>query len=293
MYKVKVSIGIPIYYGETYLKETLENIIAQDFDDYEVIITDNNPGGEPEKIAINYSSNYDKIRYIKHEKKYGALYNWNSCIKNASGEYFIFAGAHDLWSANFLSQLVYELDRNNAAVLAYAPSYFMKAEGEVLSDNSGFVDTSNQPMVNGFNMVFWSGQEPLYGLIRMKAINNTRLQKDIVGSGAVWISELSLYGNFVIVPTVKRYRRINRKETSREERLSRYYKTLFSKRKLRCFPFVSMYFYFLGVALLPKVKFVNRCRIFVSILTNYPLRYGLDIVFDFLSIIKRLVNVKK
>ncbi len=283
----KVTVGIPIYYGEIYLKETLENILSQDYIDYEIVITDNNPGGEPEKIAQFYADKYEHITYIKHSKKIGALKNWNSCIENAKGEYFIFAGAHDLWSEGFLSQLVKTIEDNPDSVLVYAPSYFMTSDGVVLKNNSGFYDTSTLSVVSRFNMVFYGGQEALYGLMRTSIIKKTRLQLDIVGSGAVWLGEISLFGHFIIQPEVKRYRRINRKESTREERLSRYNKTLFSDNRIRFMPFLRMYFAFFKIPFMGKISIFSRFRIFISVLINFQIRYGHDLILDLISFIKR------
>jgi glycosyltransferase involved in cell wall biosynthesis len=190
----RVSIGIPIYRGESYLEETLKCLLGQTYTDYEIIIADNDPGGDAERIAEEYSKRYDFVHYKKHSKNIGALQNWNSLINHASGEYFICAGAHDLLSENALERMVNTLDHHQSVAIAYAPTHHISAEGIPFERNIGLLDTSGSHIVQRFNQVMWGNQEPLYGLMRMDFIRGTRLQKEIVGSGAVWLAEMAIFG---------------------------------------------------------------------------------------------------
>ncbi len=290
--KPKVSIGIPIYWGEIYLQETLESILNQTFQDFEIIIADNNPGGIPERIATMYSEQYETIKYIKHTKNVGALQNWNSLIKFAQGEYFIYAGGHDLWSENLMVRLVEILDFHPNTVNAYAPSFFFDKDIQQAKISSGFVDTSNSDIVARTNQILWAGQDSLYGLIRMAAIKKTRLQLAIVGSGAVWLSELSLYGDFVVCCKEKRFRRINRYEAGREARLNRYHKSLFSKQRKRLLPFWRIPFAYLTIPKAANIPFKKRFRIKKNLFLGSFLRYDNDLILDITSMLKRLLKLK-
>lgn len=285
----KVSIGIPIYYGELFLEETLISIFSQEYSDFEIIISDNNPGGKPQKIAEKYAREHENVTYIIHDENIGALQNWNYTIKISKGKYFILAGAHDLWSHNFLPALVEKLDNSPNAVLVHAPVEYISEKGEKLGYTTNLIDTSQLSDIERFNALFWMGHDALYGLIRMSAIKKTNLQKEIVGSGAVWLSELILQGHFLTCNTVTRYRRINRKKQSREEQLSRYYKTLFSKKKIRILPFWRFWLAYFGSIYVVRIGFRKQVRLFISILINFPLRFGINLFYlDIKSFITRL-----
>lgn len=290
--KPRISIGIPIYYGETFLKETLDNILEQNFNDFEIIITDNNPGGEPAEIAELYSKQYGNITYIKHKSNIGALINWNSIIDYIQGDFFIYAGAHDLWSPELLKKLLSLLENNEDAILVYAPSYWMSPEGEITSISTGFVDTTGQNIINRFNSIFWGGQDALYGLIKTSALKKTCLQKQIIGSGALWLSELSLIGNFIVCTDVKRYRRINRESQNREERLIRYHKTLFKKKRILLFPYWRFFFSYFSIFFKGKMSFYSRFRLIISIFSSFLLKYGHEMILDLISLIKRIIKLK-
>jgi glycosyltransferase involved in cell wall biosynthesis len=63
----RISIGLPIYNGEKYVKNRLDNILSQTFQDFEIIIYDNSNDSTP-KICREYAQNDDRIDYV-HEKK--------------------------------------------------------------------------------------------------------------------------------------------------------------------------------------------------------------------------------
>jgi glycosyltransferase involved in cell wall biosynthesis len=289
----KVTIGIPIYYGEIYLEETLKSILKQNYNDYKIIITDNNPGGKSMHIAQNYAEKYPNIHYTIHEKNIGALQNWNSTIRLAESKYYICAGGHDLWSENFLSSLVDILDKNPDVTLAYAPSIFMDEKGNSLEIPTSYANTTGLGTLARYNLMFWCGEDALYGLMRMNSIKNTRLQIETIGSGAIWLGELVIQGHFQVCPHAYRYRRINRKETSREDQLERYYKTLFSKERIRVFPVMRMGWGYLTSIGAMQIPINKKIKIFFSICTNFFIRYAHDLFYnDPISLIRRLFKGK-
>ena len=288
----RVSIGIPIYSGEIYLEETLESLLSQTFKDYEIIITDNNPGGIAEEIATRYAEKYSFIQYIKHKKKIGALQNWNSIIQYVRGEYFAYVGGHDLLSNDFLAKTTAILDRYNTVVLAYAPTIMMDSKGMFLDDNIGLLDTSNSSLIQRFNQVLWSNSEAQYGLIRTDIIKRTRLQKEIIGSGAVWLSEISIFGEFRVCNEIVRYRRTNREPQTKEEQLTRYHTTLFSKKRIRLLPHWRIPIQYLRVAFIGKMSVGTRIRLILNAGISSLLRYTPNMIYDIKSLIIRIPRMK-
>ena len=290
--KPRVSIGIPVYHGEGYLEETLKSLLNQTYKDYEVIITDNDPGGEAERIAEEYSEKYKFISYIKHPRNTGALQNWNSIVQYASGEYFMYAGAHDLLSENALEKMVDALDRYSSVVLAYAPTQFISSEGLPFDKNIGLLDTSGARTVHRFIQLMWANQEALYGLMRIDCVRRTRLQKEIVGSGAVWLAEMSIFGEFRLCTDIIRYRRSNRAIQNREEQRSRYHRTLFSKKRIRILPHWRIPFHYFLACFSGKMSPATRLRLICTVLVAGILRHGPDMIWDIGSLFKRIPRGK-
>lgn len=98
------SILIPAYKA-SFLKEALESVLSQTFDDYEVIIVNDN---SPENIDdIVHMFNDKHIRYYKNKKNCGAenvVDNWNICLSYAHGDYVVCMGDDDKVKPNFLEE---------------------------------------------------------------------------------------------------------------------------------------------------------------------------------------------
>ncbi len=68
---VVVSIGLPVFNGADFLTEALESILAQDFEDFELIIADNASTDDTPNICQRYADRDDRITYIRHPKNMG------------------------------------------------------------------------------------------------------------------------------------------------------------------------------------------------------------------------------
>ncbi len=69
----KVSIGLPVYNGEKYLAETLDGILTQTYQDFELIISDNASTDRTPEICRIYVQKDQRIRYHRNEKNWARL----------------------------------------------------------------------------------------------------------------------------------------------------------------------------------------------------------------------------
>ena len=67
-----VSIGMPVYNGEKYIREALDSLLAQTFTDFELIISDNASTDATEIICREYAAHYPQIRYVRQRVNRGA-----------------------------------------------------------------------------------------------------------------------------------------------------------------------------------------------------------------------------
>jgi glycosyltransferase involved in cell wall biosynthesis len=93
-----VSIIIPVYNGEKFIKETLESIFEQTFQDFEIIIVDDGSIDGTRNILEQYAG---KVTYIFQENS-GPSRARNTAIKIAKGKYVAFLDGDDLWTPNKL-----------------------------------------------------------------------------------------------------------------------------------------------------------------------------------------------
>ena len=112
----KVSIGLPVYNGENFLKYALDSLLSQTFRDFEIIISDNASTDNTPKICQEYVLRDKRIRYIRQNKNMGALWNFNFVLKQSNKEYFIWVSADDKLHPEFLEKNIDILEKNKNVV---------------------------------------------------------------------------------------------------------------------------------------------------------------------------------
>ena len=89
-----VSVVMPVYNGEKYLRESIDSILNQTYTDYEFIIVNDGSNDKTEEIILSYNDN--RIRYIKNEKNLQIVKSLNRGIELAKGRYIARMDADDI-----------------------------------------------------------------------------------------------------------------------------------------------------------------------------------------------------
>ena len=115
----KISVLVPTYNYARFLPEAIESILAQEFTDYELIISDDASTDESAEIIRRYAARDPRIRAEFHPVNLGMVPNWNWCLQQARGEYVKYLFGDDLLcSPQALGRLVALLDADPRIVLA-------------------------------------------------------------------------------------------------------------------------------------------------------------------------------
>jgi len=102
----QVSIGMPVYNGEPFIREALDSLLAQTFTDFELIISDNASTDGTEVICREYELKDDRIRYVRQAENRGPTANFQFVLDEAVGEYFMWAAADDRRHPDFVDLAV-------------------------------------------------------------------------------------------------------------------------------------------------------------------------------------------
>jgi len=93
-----VSIIVPVYNTEKFLKECLDSLLAQTYPNFEIVIVNDASSDNSEAIIQEYLKRYpEKIQYIKKAKNEGVSAARNTGIKAAKGQYIAFCDSDDVW----------------------------------------------------------------------------------------------------------------------------------------------------------------------------------------------------
>jgi glycosyltransferase involved in cell wall biosynthesis len=99
-----VSICIPTFNGEKYLRECLDSCISQQYPNYEIVICDDGSTDATVEIIEGYAKRNAAIRFFKNDRNKGLVGNWNHCIQMARGEWIKFVFQDDYITADCLRE---------------------------------------------------------------------------------------------------------------------------------------------------------------------------------------------
>lgn len=124
---IKVSICTPTYNNAACVKQLLDSISKQTYQDYEVVMTDDSTNTEIEELVKQYGAM--PIRYSHNTIKLGHIYNWNAAISKASGEYIKIMFSDDWFTYEYsLAEYVRLLDEHPDAGFAFSGSMQVSEE---------------------------------------------------------------------------------------------------------------------------------------------------------------------
>ena len=141
--ELKFSVCIPVYNAEKYIIECLESVIAQTYDDYEVIIVDDGSTDDSSRICDEYADKDSRFK-IFHQENKGPYYSRSEAIKRASGEYLVFLDADDLLDKMCLEYLNNILDTSvkDADIICFSHYAMYANKNVVRCVSQSFSDTT-------------------------------------------------------------------------------------------------------------------------------------------------------
>lgn len=124
-----VSIIMPNYNGEKYLKETIDSVIAQSYENWELIFVDDCSTDGSTQLVESYTD--ERIQVLKNQTNLGAAKSRNKGINLAKGKWIAFLDSDDVWDKDKLSKHI---------------AYMIKKQVEFSCTNYLVVDEQNNPI---------------------------------------------------------------------------------------------------------------------------------------------------
>ncbi len=127
----RVSVIIPIYNVEKYIASTVQSVLEQTHQNFEVLIVDDASPDRSVEICQQFTD--PRIKIIRQENRgpSGAL---NTGIRHATGEYIAFLDGDDLWLPEKLAKHVAHLENSPTVGLSFSRSSFIDEAGQPLGD---------------------------------------------------------------------------------------------------------------------------------------------------------------
>jgi glycosyltransferase involved in cell wall biosynthesis len=211
-----VTIGLPTRNRAGVIGPLLDSLLAQEYRNFELIISDNASTDDTADICERYAARDARIRVVRQETNIGLVGNHNFVLGEARGEYFCWSGDDDLYEPDFLSSLVAVLERDRSVGLAYCPVDWIDGAGRTVDRRVTPFHT--EPAGGRFEEIsraLWDRQEwaKITGVYRTEILRrcaplayNYGTQTDYSDSALCF--EMSAYGALVGFPKILLHKRI-------------------------------------------------------------------------------------
>jgi Glycosyl transferase family 2 len=203
MTRPKVSIGLPVYNGEKYLPNTLKRLLEQDFEDFEVIVSDNASTDRTPDICRTFAERDPRVRYVRNETNIGLAANHNRTVELSRGQFFKWAAHDDDFPRRMLARFVNAFEEGPPSIgVVYSQCEYIDEFGTVDGVDSDGVDKDDpwphKRLAHLLRNVHMYNSP--YGLMRLDILRRTRLHGLYPMADHVLLSELAMLAVFVELP---------------------------------------------------------------------------------------------
>ena len=130
MPKPELTIGMPVYNSAATIRAALDSLLAQTFQNFTLIISDNSSNDGTEEICREYESRDPRVRYVRQKTNLGPANNFRFVLFEATSSFFMWAAADDLWAPHFVEHTLAFLTRNPDYVCCQTRVLFTTKQGE-------------------------------------------------------------------------------------------------------------------------------------------------------------------
>lgn len=274
-----ISIGMPAYNGEKYIRFALRSILAQTYRNFELIISDDCSSDETAAICKSFAKKDRRIRYIRQKRRLGFLKNFNFVLGQAKGSYFLWAGNDDYWHKDYIRKL-YQV------FLTFPKSVLAVSKFNNVHNNKPYNYLKNQQVKNGLDRVDYlihflrsRNLSYFYGLHRTENLRSVGgyladSRPFFHSSDFLTIYKVLLRGPMSYVNTVLFYKRDTGHYTNQFSLIkSLNFNRVVVTKILRflCFPVFYLYdlYYSIKFTTNSNLIFKNKCRLYAAIIFNY------------------------
>ena len=203
---------MPAYNGGRYLAKALDSLLAQDYQSWELVISDDCSTDDTEQVARAYAGGDGRIRYVRQTTNLGEMANFNFALSQARGSYFMWAADHDMWQPTFISRCVAALEAKPEAVLAYPQSLLVDEDGAVVEEMDDQIDLEQTSALDRYKHLIWrlSICNMIYGVARRDAMVAAGGYRDVLAPDRLVLARLALQGTILRTGGFLYLRRRNR-----------------------------------------------------------------------------------
>jgi glycosyltransferase involved in cell wall biosynthesis len=206
---LRVTIGIPTYNrANSYLKNALASALAQQYENLEIVVSDNCSTDHTKSLIKSMDDG--RIRYFYQPKNIPANDNFNYCLQQATGDYFLLLHDDDLIDADFVTTCMQAADGNADFGTIFTGVRTIDGSGKVLKENENKISGYS---TDDFFLGWFDSQialylcSTLYNTKALKALGGYHSPKDLFQDVVATVQLVAKHGHLDIRDIKASFRR--------------------------------------------------------------------------------------
>lgn len=185
-----VSIVMPCYNGEKFIRETIESVLAQTYDKWELLVIDDGSKDNSYDLVSHYAERDNRIKLIK-QKNAGSAAARNNGIRHSKGQYLALLDSDDIWLPGFLDSQIRFIRQKGAICVCSSYSRIDEQSNEILKPvmSKPIITSKNMQSVDYIGCLTGLYDQSKHGKIYLKEELNSLLD-----DYAFWIDVINLEG---------------------------------------------------------------------------------------------------
>ncbi|WP_347275217.1 glycosyltransferase family 2 protein [Candidatus Kuenenia sp.] len=191
-----ITIAIPTYNrADNYLKQAIQCAINQTYSNIEIIVSDNCSTDNTEAVVKDF--NDPRIRYFRQEKNIGANNNFNFCLEQAKGVYFLFLMDDDLIDSDFIEKCMNGVDYNINVGIIRTGTRIIDSQGTIIHEH---LNVAGGLSVEEFFRVWFANKTALYicstlfNTVKLKEVGGFQSKKNLFQDVFAMVQLVSKFG---------------------------------------------------------------------------------------------------
>jgi glycosyltransferase involved in cell wall biosynthesis len=210
-----VSIAIAAYNRAHLIGRTLDSLLRQSVDDFEIIISDDASSDATREVCERYAAADERIRYSRNEHRLGLGGNCSRVLSMTCGEFVVLAGDDDIYEPTFLERLLGEMRRDPSLSIVACRVDLIDADDAVVRKMSQhFADEPASSPLRSAHRMLWRGYGNLMtGMYRREHTMRTWLYRpawrdDWEAIDLLFLFEMAMQGGIISIPDILLHKRI-------------------------------------------------------------------------------------
>ena len=288
-----LTIGIPVYNSEKFIRNALDSLLSQTFNNFELIISDNASTDATAAICHEYVKKDTRIRYVHQSKNMGPIFNFNFLLQEAKSKYFMWAASDDYWDPTFIEKNIRCLELDETIVGSVGDIELYRNHTKELKPDISDPSNRNTRTFQYVCPTFGSFEKRIGTYIRFfqasiiyGVYRTEKMKESFIHSRYFWAMDLAIilnllkYGNLHVVDEVLMYRYV-------QDRPS---KSIIQYQLKAKIPLIEIIFYEFPFTFWCLKNL--GCKIFIKNIHNFiklNLRAAYVIFAETIRIIKRII----